>query len=664
MYGKFKFFSFNKESDWARGWMANLTYGKEGLRIPGTQRYIRRRLITADEMGLDHEFLWAAPGPHGLVFLMDDMGGIWTYDYRNRRRAVLMESGHGQFTAEAMMSGSGNYLYIVDSYPDAPVICYSMTLGQTTFIKCDFQGGRPLALTCGFGNESFLVAGKENGSYWDLELWRISPAGHTEVWASLPGSDTEISSPDIYINYAGGEILYLLDGSSGRLWILRDGKILDNRQLNVQGRLVGLGVDNDGRIYTGDARKTDSGFMADRFLLTYSAGGDTAEECLAYSGWVDRLMMDQENRIYVWNRRQSTMSILEQQDRTNTGFMGSSTGLYIFPPLDSTESENEWHRIVLEADIPNDTQIKLSYFATESLEVVLQGRLVNLEKVVKDETIPPQDKLDLLEPLWSRAMVNPKDALIRNARGRYLWVKMELGGSETSSPCVERIRFYFPRMTLLDYLPAVYQEDEASRDFLSRYLAIFASMLDDMEEKIDNIAGLFDADTVTGSVMDWLASWLGIAVDDNWDDETLRQLIIKAPYIFARRGTREALEMFLEIFTGVRPLIVEHFQYKQFQETTELKDLMEKLYGQDPYAFTVLLNPINSLSTSQMGTLQSILAQEKPAFTDARLVILQPWMYMDMHSYLGINTYLSELTPLKLDNQSAVPFNSLIIDQE
>ena len=144
----------------------------------------------------------------------------------------------------------------------------------------------------------------------------------------------------------------------------------------------------------------------------------------------------------------------------------------------------------------------------------------------------------------------------------------------------------------------------------------------------------------------------------------MRKLVIQAPYIFARRGTREALELIIEIYTGVKPLIVEHFQFKRFQDTTELKELMDKLYGQDPYAFTVLLNPSTSLSAGQMAALQSILIQEKPAFTDSRLVVLQPWMYMDMHSYLGINTYLSELTPLQLDNKSAVPFNSLIIDQE
>lgn len=662
MYGKFKFFSFNKESDWVRGWMANLTC-TEGLRIPSTQRFIRRRLITADEMGRDYEFVSAVPGPYGLIFLMDQMAGIWTYEYRNRRRGVLIEAGHGQFSADAMLNSTGNYLYIVDRYPDAPVICYSMTMGQTTFIQRDFGGGRPLALTTGFSNEAFLVMGRENDGNFDIDIWRMSPSGHAEMWAKLTVAEAGPSGLDLYAKYSEGGSIYLLDGFSGRLWVFKDGKIIQERQLETRGRMIGLGVDNDGGVYSGDGRQVESG-LADRFLLHYPAGDDRAGECLAYSGRVDGVTMDRENRIYIWNRGQGIMSILEQQDRINTGYNGSSAGIYVFPPLDSTESENEWHRIALDADIPNDTQIKVSYFATETLELVLQGRLVNLETWLANEAIHLQERLELLEPLWSRAMVNPRDALLRNARGRYLWVKLELGGSETSTPCIDRMRIYFPRMSLLDYLPAVYQENEASREFLSRYLAIFGSMLDDMEEKIDNIAELFDAETVSGSVMDWLASWLGIAVDDNWDDATLRKLIIKAPYIFARRGTREALEMFLEIFTGVKPLIVEHFQFKQFQETTELKDLMDKLYGQDPYAFTVLLNPAGSLSTSQMGTLQTILAQEKPAFTDARLVILQPWMYMDMHSYLGINTYLSELTPLKLDNQSAVPFNSLIIDQE
>ncbi len=57
MYGKFNFFSFNKGVDWQRGWAANLVCADDGLSIPQTQKYIRRRLITSEEMGMDHRFV-------------------------------------------------------------------------------------------------------------------------------------------------------------------------------------------------------------------------------------------------------------------------------------------------------------------------------------------------------------------------------------------------------------------------------------------------------------------------------------------------------------------------------------------------------------------------------------------------------------------------------
>jgi len=37
-------------------------------------------------------------------------------------------------------------------------------------------------------------------------------------------------------------------------------------------------------------------------------------------------------------------------------------------------------------------------------------------------------------------------------------------------------------------------------------------------------------------------------------------------------------------------------------------------------------------------------------------------MYADMHTYLGVNTYLSEPTLLTLDERSSMPYNTILID--
>jgi phage tail-like protein len=183
-----------------------------------------------------------------------------------------------------------------------------------------------------------------------------------------------------------------------------------------------------------------------------------------------------------------------------------------------------------------------------------------------------------------------------------------------------------------------------------------------MEEQIDQVDRIFDPEAVPGSLLSRLAGWLGVNVDESWSEEQLRRLLIAAPDLYRKRGTREEMEAIITIYTGEKPFIVEYFQYKYLQETLELKQLMTQLYGQDPYGFTVLVKQERVPTAAQASALQRLIDEEKPAFTDARLVILQPWIYMDMHSYLGINTYLSELSLLRLDNKAAMPFSSVIVD--
>jgi hypothetical protein len=62
-------------------------------------------------------------------------------------------------------------------------------------------------------------------------------------------------------------------------------------------------------------------------------------------------------------------------------------------------------------------------------------------------------------------------------------------------------------------------------------------------------------------------------------------------------------------------------------------------------------------------TLQHLIETCKPAFTTFKLIVLQPWVYMDLHSYLGMNTVLSEPDLLTLDEHSSMPHHTITIDR-
>ena len=60
--------------------------------------------------------------------------------------------------------------------------------------------------------------------------------------------------------------------------------------------------------------------------------------------------------------------------------------------------------------------------------------------------------------------------------------------------------------------------------------------------------------------------------------------------------------------------------------------------------------------------LRGLVEEHKPAFTEVKLVWLQPWMYLDLHTYLGINTVLAEPSLFTLHTDRNMPNDTLIVD--
>jgi hypothetical protein len=69
------------------------------------------------------------------------------------------------------------------------------------------------------------------------------------------------------------------------------------------------------------------------------------------------------------------------------------------------------------------------------------------------------------------------------------------------------------------------------------------------------------------------------------------------------------------------------------------------------------------IKTKRMAMqLEKLLEEEKPAFTEAHLVILEENLYLDSHSYLGINSTLTEFSFLYLNEGAAIPFDTVLAD--
>lgn len=109
------------------------------------------------------------------------------------------------------------------------------------------------------------------------------------------------------------------------------------------------------------------------------------------------------------------------------------------------------------------------------------------------------------------------------------------------------------RSTWLQYLPAIYGEDE----FLGRYLLIFESILSPIVWMIDNFDLFLTPEIAPQEWLAWMASWFDILLLPDLPMERQREIVRQIGWLFLRRGTRAGLQRLLELYFGVTPEIVE-----------------------------------------------------------------------------------------------------------
>jgi phage tail-like protein len=210
--------------------------------------------------------------------------------------------------------------------------------------------------------------------------------------------------------------------------------------------------------------------------------------------------------------------------------------------LDSNIAHCGWHRIALDADLPDGTSIEVTTQAYDA-----------------PGGSPPPDLIAAPIVLTGAA----RDCLVQGGPGRYFKLTLRLRGNGVATPVLRGIRIWFPRSGWLQYLPAVYQEDEQSAAFLSRFLAILQTAFDGFDETIDDIWMLFDARSVPGKWFDWLAAWIALPIEPGWTDAQRRAVLRGAFATYRKRGTAAGIEQLVSDYAGVGARLVEHFRLRQ-----------------------------------------------------------------------------------------------------
>ncbi|WP_215595946.1 phage tail protein [Bacillus toyonensis] len=652
---EFCFLVLNKKTSWEEGLLASLTASDEGIKLKETLNYAVERTINLEEIRSGLKIDDLAVGKCQLLYLLDANARSIYLLNSNQERIEKIDCIQTYFSHPISITLTSNALYVANDEGKQRIFSFMTKYWQIKWIAESSKDaiGNKINLTQELipadlavdQNESLYVLDRRNCAIVQFDrIGRfITTFGQKELCGKQPSA----------ISLSQDGAIYILECETKRVLKFVAGKMEFSFQIKLPIKPSGLAIDRDGCLYIGDCRIVHYNDEDNRCIYKFSSSGELIDKISDYRGSVEKIRIDSENKLYVFDKEQQKITILKQKKTYSEKEKNSlSTGWYVSRSLDSKQQGIKWHKLVLDTEIRDNTQIEISYLTAEQRDFYLNGKKRDLDEFLVDHSKSSEEKLEILKRLnWSVSIVNPKDALIHAPEGRYLWLRIKLIGSEKVTPIIKNIRAVFSRMSYLRYLPAIYQEDESSRDFLERFLSLFETFFTNLESEIDHITRFFDADAVSIDFLRWLASWLSIIPDGNWPEEKLRLLVKKAPELYKMRGTREGLEEIFCLFTGKKPLILESFQLEGIKND----------YNQDPYSFYVLLDPFQVKNEKELEILRRILDLEKPAYTCAVLILLQPCISLDGHTYLERNSYI--LNPsFQLDSGAIMQHDTILID--
>ncbi|MBL7208492.1 MAG: hypothetical protein ISS52_00195 [Dehalococcoidia bacterium] len=164
----------------------------------------------------------------------------------------------------------------------------------------------------------------------------------------------------------------------------------------------------------------------------------------------------------------------------------------------------------------------------------------------------------------------------------------------------------------LQCLPALFRDD----DFVGRFLCIFEDILKTLEGVVDTSAFYFDPGTTPQSFLPWLASWVGLVLDERWPETRQPELVRSVAELYRWQGTKRGLSRYLEIYTGVTPQIVEHTGTPSMQSEANTEGATSQPDDVEDQAccFSVTLD-VPDTSKISADIVRRIIETEKPAHT-------------------------------------------------
>jgi phage tail-like protein len=108
-------------------------------------------------------------------------------------------------------------------------------------------------------------------------------------------------------------------------------------------------------------------------------------------------------------------------------------------------------------------------------------------------------------------------------------------------------------LPLVDTLPGLLRSDRFAENLCASFDEVLAPVL----LCLDGFPAYLDLGTAPEDIVEWLAQWLGMAVDPNAALASQRELLQSAGELHVRRGTARGLELAIQAELGVPVQVVE-----------------------------------------------------------------------------------------------------------
>ena len=274
-------------------------------------------------------------------------------------------------------------------------------------------------------------------------------------------------------------------------------------------------------------------------------------------------------------------------------------GVWISAALDSKLFRCQWHRVELGfADLPAGTAVTIQTYTADLNDPDVNIWMLQEAAWMDGLTITGTNRKPTAKPQVKT------DFLVNSPPGQFLWLRIRFRGDGFATPMLQRVTLRFPRQSYLEYLPAVFSQDEQSRRFLEHFLSVFQTIWDPLEARVASMAGLFGPSSVPDVLLSYLAGWLGIEFDNGWTLTARRKFLQKVPgLLFAprragnenpggsRRGTpgglRDYLAAVLPILTGNEnldtsrlPVVIEGFRERDYRLLPNPKTVGNDSHGE------------------------------------------------------------------------------------